>query len=84
MIETRLTKYKNKIKCDSKLYEVAQEMICLFSPDIEKAPQLPINPKTRTYHVQVEAARRTAERRNRAGPGRTGRRRVGSPAKQSA
>ena len=41
-----------------------------------------VESEARTYHGQVEAARHTAGRRDGAGPGRTGRRRVGSPRRQ--
>ena len=41
--------------------------------------ETPVESKTRTYHGRVGTGRRTAGRRGGAGPGRTGRRQIGSP-----
>ena len=42
----------------------------------------PVESKTRTHHGRIGSGRRTAGRWSGAGPGRTGRRRIGSPRKQ--
>ena len=52
--------------------------ICLFGYD------LTIRKLEHTYHGRVGSRRRTAGRRGEAGPGRTGRRRVGSPRRQQS
>ena len=45
-------------------------------------PRRPVESKTQTYHGRVGTGRRTAERRGGADPGRTARRRIGSPRRQ--